>query len=340
MSRRSSYLGGNTIFYVPVPTSTGRKPRNIDTEVENAQQVGRDQFEKLQVLISKPRPAIQKNIVERSENNEPDQIEGQKVINWMREVGVEQCRPILVGVKIDDGKEDNLLIIEAIELQYVLICSINGQKRRIPPGKIRDCYFYDYRPGDILSKIIFDALSEGERHLETCRKELRKAGFPVDKFPGFGDVTDALSMVKDFKNNILPSLSDQNKRYVILKRSELFIYAIDLISQWISLRLSQSPIIDADLLIKLALCFRRSGQFQKALDATDVVIMKHPRVIPTRSQRAILATERAATLLDVFEQNFDRSLLVEARECAGIAYSIEQSDEIKSLYNRLRALER
>jgi len=48
---------------------------------------------------------------------------------------------------------------------------------------------------------------------------------------------------------------------------------------------------------------------------------------------------RSAILLDQYEINDDRDLLVQSRKYVGKAYAVHQSEEIKMLYRRLGKLE-
>ncbi len=56
-------------------------------------------------------------------------------------------------------------------------------------------------------------------------------------------------------------------------------------------------------------------------------------------QRAVLATERAAILLDLWEARRDPNLLIEARRYAGMAWAGSQSEEASMVYKRLEKLE-
>ena len=60
-------------------------------------------------------------------------------------------------------------------------------------------------------------------------------------------------------------------------------------------------------------------------------------------QRAVLATERAAILMDFFEVTRQATYLVDARKAAGMAFAIyasakTHSPEVDAVYGRLKSL--
>ena len=127
--------------------------------------------------------------------------------------------------------------------------------------------------------------------------------------------------------------------YKIIKRADLLPFGAKVIGTWRDLSLAKKGSVSGDVLIKLAYCFRHSGQLDKALDASEVVTRHDRKVSLTHGQKAVLATERAAALLDLYNIRRDQSLLAQARRCAGIAWAIAQSNETSLVYQRLKSLE-
>ncbi len=75
-----------------------------------------------------------------------------------------------------------------------------------------------------------------------------------------------------------------------------------------------------------------------ALKVTEPVVRRPPYVSLSPGQRAVLATERAAILMDLWEARHDPNLLIEARCYAGMAYAVSQSEEASMVYRRLEKL--
>jgi hypothetical protein len=93
------------------------------------------------------------------------------------------------------------------------------------------------------------------------------------------------------------------------------------------------------ILVKLVYCLRHSGNLHEALKAADFGLSRNDRIALSQVQKAIIATERAAVLLDLFEAQRAPELLKEARKSAGMSFAISQSEEVRAVYQRLKKLE-
>ena len=126
-----------------------------------------------------------------------------------------------------------------------------------------------------------------------------------------------------------------------MERSKVVVLMLSgpIAESWLQLALASQDRPSVDIHIKLAYFLRHSGQLEKALDVTDVVHLTNRSVRISPAQRAILATNRAATLVDLYELRGDSELLKQARACLGIAWAIEKPEEASRVYQRLDRLE-
>ncbi|GIX15830.1 MAG: hypothetical protein KatS3mg119_0016 [Rhodothalassiaceae bacterium] len=93
-----------------------------------------------------------------------------------------------------------------------------------------------------------------------------------------------------------------------------------------------------DLLIPLIRHLRHSGRTIEALKRTEQVLARGSEL--TDGERRVLLIQRAALLMDRFEQTGDRELLDEARRCADRSWAIEPGDHCRAIYRRLDSLKR
>lgn len=200
---------------------------------------------------------------------------------------------------------------------------------------LRQFVVLENRPDTPLLAAVNSIKSERQLAVERARANLKKHNFPIAKLVNSDDVFVALAMMEDFSSSILPSRDDQEARYKMIKKSDLLCLGLRVIRQWFDLSGNQ---VSGSILIKLAYCLRHTGHLEDALRVSEAVVKPHSRVSLSRGQKAVLATERAATLLDLFEIRSDSGLLCEARRCAGIAWAISKSDETRLVYHRLKKL--
>ena len=89
----------------------------------------------------------------------------------------------------------------------------------------------------------------------------------------------------------------------------------------------------------LCYCFRHTRQLEKSVK-TSVVIETGGRFKASPHLISIIATIRAASLLDIFELHNDPEILPVAQKTLGKAWANNKSQEEASVYKRLDALKR
>lgn len=271
--------------------------------------------------------------------SDDQEIDGQAVLNWMKQAGLPRAREVLIGLNIDDGSDVHLREIVDIDPSWVIIASLDGKPKRIPPGLLHQSIVIEARPGWPLKEAINGLKTDGERSIEFTKQELKALGFPVAKLINASDATEALAMMRDFNSARLSTPEQQADRYDIIRRSNLHGLGAKVCRQWLAATWQTTPQMDGSILIKLTYCLRHSGELDQALEAVDFAFSRNKRISLSQMQKAILSTERAAVLLDLYEFRHDPELLREARRSAGMSFAISQSEEVRAVYQRLKKLQ-
>lgn len=258
------------------------------------------------------------------------EIPGQTVLNWMQEAGVEDLTRLLVGCGIDDTRHEHLLNIIRVEPGRILICELAGELIRIGPQKIPRCIVVDRAEGFPLARAVEQSIPPGERRLRDARRYLAQNGINVDKITREGDVFTISDMMIR-----LPSPSHMNEGYEAFKKAGLHHDAARVFDRWLSIAQRSSPRLVGSLLIKLAFFRRSAGDLNGALAATDVLQHNPLRFRLQKSEKGVLATQRAAILLDIFDATRDDAHREEARRFAKRAWAIKRSSELSLLFKRL-----
>jgi hypothetical protein len=267
------------------------------------------------------------------------EIEGQSVLNWMKQAGLPRAREVLIGLHIDDGTDVHLRKIVDIDPSWVIIASLDGQQKRIPPGLMHQSIVIETRMGWPLRQAINGLKTDGEKSIDFAKQELKALGFPVAKLTNASDAIEALEMMRDFNSARLPTPDQQAERYDIIRRSNLHGLGAKICRQWFAAKWQSAPRTDGSILIKLVYCLRHSGELAEALKTVEFALGRNERLSLSQMQKAILSTERAAVLLDLYEIQRDPGMLKDARKSAAMSFAISQSDEVRAVYQRLKMLE-
>jgi hypothetical protein len=237
-----------------------------------------------------------------------------------------------------------LLEIIEIDGDLALQCRIGAMVKRIPPLLLSTSTVYDERHAFPLKSSLNANKSEFQKEKEGAERFLKSRDIPTTGIHSSEDLFTLVAAVKDDSAGLLPTCDDQDARYEALKRSGALRLASKIIKRWMGLALAQTGNTDASMLIKLAFCFRHAGDLERALECTSQIASPSPQVRCSNMQRAVLATERAAILMDFFVARRQSAYLADARRAAGMAFAIyasarKDSPELDAVYNRLRSLE-
>lgn len=266
-------------------------------------------------------------------------LEGKAVLRWLKETPHDRAAEILIGCGLDNGVDEELLVIEELDVDFVLQCRLGLTKKRIPPTLLQQSIVVDNKAGHPLKAAIEQTTPEYERILIDAKRKLQNAGIPAEKLTRSADLFSLIEVLEAHEHKRLPTPELQEELYDLIKRANLLQLGAKIIEGWRNLELNSNGYVDGDILIRLAYCWRHSGQIGRALEASKPVVEYDKTVRITPAQKAVLATERAAALMDLFEIRRDQQLLSAARRCAGIAWAISQSQETSLVYERLKSLE-
>lgn len=263
-----------------------------------------------------------------------DEQPGEAVMRALRSPEAGGVRHALIGCRFyRDDPDTALEIVAAPAGEPVIVLRQGNGDRRLPYGALAQGYVLDAR-GDLGSAI---AVTRSPRDDALDRAERVIGGHGVK--PGTIGREHWLELAAIFEADaagILPPYDIRDERYRLLRRYDLARHGADVLQRWRSLL----PVDDIDgatqIAIGLAWCHRHAGQTQAALAATDILTTHRARLKP--SGAAVLACERAAILLDLYERDGDHRRLAKARRWVDQSYAYNQNDHAGQVYNRLRSL--
>ena len=192
------------------------------------------------------------------------------------------------------------------------------------------------KPSSQLHKLLRCTVTLGEARLETVNDQLKAIGFPVTV--GTVELEEREFAVKVMESDAVPSERERSKFFDIAKRAEPMHWTVRHFERWL-LNLERGGRFDPVGRMHLCFCFRHTRQLEKAVKAS-VVIETGGRFKASPHLVSIIATIRAASLLDIFELHNDPEILPVAQKTLGKAWANQKSQEVASVYKRLDALKR
>ena len=192
------------------------------------------------------------------------------------------------------------------------------------------------KPSLRLHELLGSTVTFGEVRLETVNDQLRAIGFPITN--STVELEEREFVVKVMESDAVPSERDRSKFFDIAKRAQPMHWAVRHFERWL-LNLERGERFDPVGRMHLCYCFRHTRQLEKAVKAS-VVIETGGRFKASPHLISIIATIRAASLLDIFELHNDPEILSIAQKTLGKAWFNNKSQEAASVYKRLDALKR
>jgi CRISPR/Cas system type I-B associated protein Csh2 (Cas7 group RAMP superfamily) len=153
------------------------------------------------------------------------------------------------------------------------------------------------------------------------------------------DVFTLRSVLVAYANGKWPGASNLNSAYRILRNLDASAVGCRLFSLWDEMSFQNSSRPDASTRIKLVYFVRHTGDAKRADQLTAFIEDGSDLGAIETEQHAILATMRAAILMDLYEAHPDPLLLRRARKLADRAWALSPSGETSRVYDRLRRLE-
>lgn len=192
------------------------------------------------------------------------------------------------------------------------------------------------KPSPRLHELLRSTVTLGEVRLEAVNDQLIAIGFPITD--STVELEEREFVVKVMESDSIPSERERSKFFDIAKRAQPMHWAVRHFERWL-LNLERGERFDPVGRMHLCYCFRHTRQLEKAVKAS-VVIETGGRFKASPHLISIIATIRAASLLDIFELHNDPEILPIAQKTLGKAWFNNKSQEAASVYKRLDALKR
>lgn len=208
-------------------------------------------------------------------------------------------------------------------------------------------FYVNEADGVVISQLIMDALSDLEKSTLQAKTNLANRGFLVSALGGDSGIVLLNHTIESFEcSKDLPDDGQWIKIEECIFSSNVsnMKCMIQYVEKWIEYSESMhGGKYDVFKRILLAVLHRRTGQIQKAIEASEVVKLPNKDSFGSESSRAVLCTTYAASLMDLFETSATstQSMLAEARVLLNRANAIsgDNTEHVMKAYQRLKSLE-
>ncbi len=264
-------------------------------------------------------------------------IDGALVLRWLRTDDADAA--LLVGCEVDDDSQD-LAVVVGVDLERQILTCRGG--RRIPFARLRTCQLVVALDHPLGART--DACITPEERKETALRAQLGPGYRGAINIADLEAVHAAEMARRARH--LPDPDSRFRQFEALKANGLHLQGVGIAETWRDLaRASGQPW--GDIGLNLAKCLRETGQVAKAAEAAKEALDGKGSGATPR-QRAMLATTRAASLIDKFERKGGEPAdLVAAWNSIKQAWAIEaehrnggepHNEEMHRVYGRLKAI--
>lgn len=266
--------------------------------------------------------------------DEQEDETGEEIVRALKSPNAAPVRAALIQCHFYTDDPDQAEEITAAPTDApILIVSRGGKERRLVYPLLERGFVIPRGPD--LRSALAAARSPREERAKwatriLAREWIKQTGISLD---------DRIALAEAFEDDragTLPDAALRHRRYQLFRTYELDRQGVRMLEKWRAM-LPPGSAEAVTNLIELAASQRRAGQIEQALETTALVTERGAAL--AAGARAVLACERAAILLDLFEHHRDPARLTEARRWADLAWSIEKSEYISRVYQRLTSLE-
>jgi hypothetical protein len=258
------------------------------------------------------------------------------VLVWLSRVGADEGQRLLVGCALDDGTSEDAVPIVALDAERKGV-TLEGGRRLLLAG-VRDGEIIDPRPDAPLIDAIAAQWTPAERLERQERAELAHAGIDADRLASGEDRRAALAFLRMIAAGELPGSEERNRFYLALSatgEAGLARIGARVLAQ-LAERFAAAGGIPDDLYWRRAWFLRVAGQLREAVAVSDAL---HMGQVKEQGARKLLATTRAAVLLDLFDATGEVKWLALADRAARVAYALApEEEEVKAVYRRFQAV--
>ena len=259
-----------------------------------------------------------------------------EVSTWLSRAAPDDVRRLLAGCALDDGRSDELHPILDVDAPGKALVLRGG--RRVLLRAVEGGMIVDARDGAPLAKAIATLRTPGERRELDDREELRRHHIDADELTSLHDRQVVLDFMRTWMKGALPDWPRRDAFYLSMGRSPILARTGARKLAELAMAFDQAGITADDLPWRQARLLRICHELRDAIKVSDVLFTGR---IANLGDRKILATVRAAVLLNLFEENRRREAwaLAEAYKAIKVAQGLGADDEeVKSLRRKYDSL--
>jgi hypothetical protein len=257
------------------------------------------------------------------------------VLVWLSRVGADEGH-LLAGCALDDGTSDEAVPIVALDAERKAV-TLEGGRRLLLAG-VRHGEIIDPRPDAPLVSAIAAQWTPAERLEREERAELAHAGIDADRLASAEDRRAVLAFLRMMAAGELPGAEERHRFYLALSATGepgLARIGARMLAE-LAERFAAGGSVPDDLYWRRAWFLRAARQLREAVSVSDAL---HMGQVKEQDARKLLATTRAAVLLDLFDATGEVKWLALADRAARVAYAIAPADEeVKAVYRRFQAV--
>jgi hypothetical protein len=252
------------------------------------------------------------------------------VLVWVKRVGPEVALQTLLGCALDDGASESLHVIEGIEVSAQaepMAFTLRGGVRALT-GRLRaaGAAIVESRPGAPLAAAIEAGRTEPERALRAQAHALRKHGIDAARLKSADARGAVLRFMEALDQDSVPDAPTRHAAFDAFKNAEPQMQRLgaQVFKRLAALCAAKGQQAPEDVHWRIACLLRYAGALREAIAESD--ILNGPS-LRDQGPRKILATTRAAALLDLWRVTHEVKLVREADAAFRVAWGIDPDDE-------------
>jgi hypothetical protein len=259
------------------------------------------------------------------------------VLIWLSRAGADEARQLLVGCALDDGASDEAVPIVELDVERKAV-TLEGGRRLLLSG-VRDGAILDPRPDAPLLRSVETQWSAAERQERQQRAELARAGIDADLLASPADLRAVLAFLRMMTARELPGAEERHRFYLALSAAgdaALARTGARVLAELAERFATAGGGVPDDLYWRQTWFLRTSSQLREAAAVSEAL---HLGKVKEQGARKLLATTRAAALLDLFEATGEVKWVALADRAIRVANAIApEEDEVKVVYRRLQSV--
>ena len=229
-------------------------------------------------------------------------ITGEQIYNFIIRDFKKEHLTFFLSCYIEDDEDDPLnFAILGLDKQLIQLKDDNEKKIK-KPIKWLNSEDRNLKIPSYLKKfndLILGARTKEEVHIEAFESTFIKFEVSLSKFNRSDKIFCGNIINNFYKNKITPNEDERKNFYELIKQSEHWHFGAALYKEWLKIiENRESPRYDGVGRLHLAVMYRSSGLYCKALKVTEIIEFPSDQFKCNQGTRAVLCTNRAAALMD------------------------------------------